>query len=168
MKFEWYRVLQHFEKEHYIVNGLTLPFLCGINTELHQDSKPKSIIEFINEVISNKTEFSISILKCPSLKEFVFGILDTHSLKVYKMNLSKGQEIYSKIENFYITDGSMQSVSNLDGLISLLCDEYGDTISNRKFSKIEGKWKSYSEIDKKRIHEIKQTSENNASGLKTF
>lgn len=155
MRLGWYKVLQHFENKHYIQNGLTLPFLCGINTELLNENEPLTIDEFVELVISNKTEINISILKCPNIGEFVFGILDKHSIEVYKMNISKGSEIYSKIENFYITDGSIQGVGNLDEIIRLFSSKYEDKINERTFSKIDGNWQGYSETDKKRIHECK-------------
>ncbi|HMT55082.1 MAG TPA: hypothetical protein PKD16_19580 [Saprospiraceae bacterium] len=155
MKLGWYRVLQHFENKHYIENGLTLPFLCGINTELLNENEPLTITEFVDMVISNKPEINISILKCPKLGEYVFGILDKHSIEVYKMYLSKGNEIYTRIENFYITDGSIQGVGNLDALIRLFNEKYEDKINNREFSKINGTWQEYSEKDKKRINECK-------------
>ena len=153
-KSDWLKTLIYFGEKRYYKNGLTVPFLCGANTILCEDKTPLSIEDLILEICDISFSYDISILKCGGLGEFVFGTLDSYSKKLYQDNLSKGREIYLKIDNIYVTDGSINNISNKSELSGFLEEKYNEKISNNLFSKNEGKWSDYVPKDLNRLNEI--------------
>jgi hypothetical protein len=143
-KAYWFRILKHFEKNHYYENGLTLPFLIGSRKYLEPDKKLHSIEQFIIEVSQSVTP--ITMMRCGQIKEYVFGIMDYES--------NKQKHIYRSFKSLIITDDSFRDVSDLPTLIEQLKILYNDHINKETFSIIRGDWGGYSETDENRLSEI--------------
>lgn len=139
----WYKLLNHFERNGYFENGLTLPFIIGSRKFI----EPKQRIQTVQELISefSNSDCFINVLKCGLIGEYVFRISDTESKK-----------IYGGIENFVITDNSFLGCKNHNEIAIELEKRYNDIIKVEKFSRINGEWNSFDlKKDVLKIKEIK-------------
>lgn len=139
----WYRLLKHYDSKNYFHNGLTLPFIIGSRLFLEPNKKLQTVEELINEF--NTSDFYINVLKCDGIGEYVFRISDFGD-----------ENIYRKLENFVIPDYSFSNYSNINQLINELEQKYNQYIFDKRFSKIDGEWKFFSEdLDIPKLDEIK-------------
>jgi len=152
----WLKILKHYKLNKYYQNGLTLPFLCGVQTLLTDNDNPLSISDFFNTINSEDFNEEITIMKCGNIGEYIFGILDIESREIYSSYSKNGIEIYTKYKNIFLIDNSPNHIQNDQELIFFFEKEYNEIIAHKQFSKINGEWNDYSEIDKKRITETKE------------
>jgi uncharacterized protein YutD len=139
----WYKLLNHFERNGYFENGLTIPFIIGSRKFIEPEQRIQTVQELIFE-FSNSDCF-INVLKCDLIGEYVFRISDTESKK-----------IYGGIENFVIIDNSFFGFKNHNEIAMELEKLYNDIIKGEKFSKINGEWQSFDlKEDILKIKEIK-------------
>ena len=139
----WSVLLRHFENRGYIYNGLTIPFLIGARNRMEPQTSLLKISEFVYSI----NGVGGTVLECPDIREFVIGTLDTETLK-YK-------SVYPKcIDNILITDNSLNTVSNIQELISHFEQRYQINLDKCEYSKNNGLWTDFTEIDKTRIDEI--------------
>lgn len=139
----WSIILRHFEKRGYIHNGLTIPFLIGVRNKI----EPQKPFLKISDLIISINEIGGTILECPNIGEFVIGTLDAETLK-YKSAYPKW------IGNILVTDNSLKMVNNLKELIFQFEQRYQKYIDNCKYSKNNGVWTDFSEIEVTRIDEL--------------
>lgn len=90
------------------------------------------------------------MMRCSSLKEYVFGLLD------YETGLMKEQysNLYREFGSLIITDNSFEEIVSFEGLLDKLEAEYISKIKNQTFSKEFGQWGVYSSSDRKRLGEV--------------
>lgn len=139
----WSVLLRHFENRGYIHNGLTIPFLIGARKRM----QPQEPLSNINDLVKSVNEVGGTVLECNNIGEFVIGTLDAETLK-YK-------SFYPKwIDNILITDNSLNTVSNIQELIYYFEERYRINLDNREYSKNNGKWTDFTEIEEIRIDEI--------------
>jgi hypothetical protein len=139
----WSVLLRHFENKGYIHNGLTIPFLIGARNIM----EPKTSLLEISELVNSINIIGGTVLECSNIEEFVIGTLDTETLK-YK-------SVYPNcIDNILITDNSLDNVNNLQNLISHFEQRYQKNLDNSEYSKNNGVWTKFTEIDRTRINEI--------------
>ena len=137
----WHRLLTHFEKRGYIQNGLTIPFIIGARSIIEPGQENQSVKSLIND-FKNSGCF-ISILKCDTIDELVFNILNT-----------KEHVHYPKVENFVIIDDAIKTPNNLQDLITYLENLYAEKIFNKTYSLNHGKWTAFTEIELQQIEEL--------------
>ena len=150
----WLKVLKLYKNESYCHNGLTLPFLCGVQTVLDDNEKSLTVTDFFEIINSNDFGEEITIMKCGNINEYIFGILDAESKKMYLSYSEKGTEIYKRIKNVFLIDDSIDNIETEQNLVSFFEKEYNQTLSSNEFSKVNGNWSEYTEIDRNRINEI--------------
>jgi hypothetical protein len=139
----WSVLLRHFENRGYIHNGLTIPFLIGARKRM----EPQTPLLNIRDMVNSINEVGGTVLECPNIREFVIGSLDTETLK-YK-------SLYPKcIDNILITDNSLNTINNIQELISHFEQRYQTNIDNCEYSKNDGEWTDFIKIDEIRIDEI--------------
>ncbi|KQS48613.1 hypothetical protein ASG38_05595 [Flavobacterium sp. Leaf359] len=139
----WHQLLKHFELKGYIQNGLTIPFLIGsleiINPNRNQWT--------ISELTKSFNDFGCTILKCPNIREFVIGSLDNEILK-YK------NYYHNPCGKIIVTDASLSKIKSSNDMRSLFEQLYQPRLDNKEFSKNNGIWVYFSQIDLARIKEI--------------
>lgn len=143
MKPYWYNLLRHFFNKGYIHNGLTFPYLIGALEVISPNTKlwsVESMLESLNEV-------GCTILKCPNIQEFVIGLTDSETLK--------HQQLFHKpCEGILVTDNSLNDINSFDEITNLFIKLYQPLLANKEFSKSQGTWDYFSDIDLKKIKEI--------------
>ncbi|MBX2896369.1 MAG: hypothetical protein KF763_13050 [Cyclobacteriaceae bacterium] len=144
----WVRVLEHFERNHYITNGLTIPFLIGCRPHIYPNQHVVDIEEFLSELMlsSRKT----SLMTCGNNGQIVVGLLDLESSKVVD------QCGYRSFGNIYFIDDTFKSATCIEDVISDCKSRYSDLISAERYSFENGKWSRFSEIDMNRFSEVSQ------------
>ncbi len=139
----WNLLLRHFEKNGYIQNGLTLPFLIGALKVIKSDSSLWTIEEIAESLNSN----GCTILKCSNIGEFVIGSLDNETLKY--------EHLYHCLDDkIIVTDSSLDHIKNIAELKKLFIELYQSRISNCEYSKNNGAWTSFTPTEVTRIKEI--------------
>lgn len=139
----WHRLLKHFENKGYINNGLTIPFLIG-SLEIVD---PKAKLWTIDSMIDSLNEIGCTILKCPGIKEFVIGSIDSETLK-------HRQLYHNPCKNIFVTDSSLDNVNSCEEITNLFNELYQLRLDNRKFSKNQGIWTYFTDTDLKIINEV--------------
>lgn len=139
----WSVLLRHFENKCYIHNGLSIPFLIGARKRMEPNTPLLNISDLVNSI----NEVGGTVLECPNIGEFVIGSLDAETLK-YKSAYTKC------IHNILVTDNSLNAVNNIQELISHFEQRYQENIDNCEYSKNNGNWTDFTEIEEFRINEI--------------
>lgn len=129
--------------------------MCGVQTVLDDVVNSLTVTDFFDIINSDDFEDEITIMKCGNINEYIFGILDTESKKAYLSYSEKGKEIYTRINNVFLIDNSIDNVETEQELVSFFEKKYNGTLLSNEFSKVHGNWSEYAEIDRKRINEIK-------------
>lgn len=145
----WFKVLSHYEKNNYFQNGLTLPFLIGSRTIVDKPNEIQSISDFVSDLIYS--EHLITIMKCEQISEYVLGIMDFET-KILIEGRYKG--IYKEFGKLIVTDSSFDLIHNIQDLIDYFEMTFSSLIDRKLFSKTNGKWNYFDEVDKKRLNQI--------------
>jgi hypothetical protein len=154
-KYIWCDLIKFFEKNHYITNGLTIPFLIGA-IELLQTRKT-SIPKLIEELTDFKNNNRTTIMKCGNIGEFVIGIMDFESEKYYK---NFPNSLPKEFDNLAVTDNSLNEYGKISELITLFENQYNNEIRIKNYSKNEGKWTKFTAIDLQKIENFKKAAAN--------
>lgn len=151
--YEWCGLIEFFEKQNYICNGLTIPFLIGAIKQLQ--NRKMTISELTDELVDKKNQKRPTIMKCGNIGELVIGIMDYETIKYYKSY--PNNEIKS-FGNLSVTDSSLDNCSTEAELKSLFERLYKEKIDNGIYSKNAGEWTDFIPIDLERIENYKKSS----------
>lgn len=143
----WAKIFYHFIRRGYIYNGLTLPFLIGAEKVMDTDATLYSISEILEKF--SRYEMPVTVMRCGNIGEYVFGIMDTEDLN--------HKNLYREINNIFVTDNSLAACSTLSDLIDTMEGRYNGLLDKQFYSRLNGKWESFSNID---IERIKETTAN--------
>src|SRR5579859_4152050 len=106
----WMRVLSYYEKQGYISNGLTIPFLIGSKRYVAPAHHQYTICELLYQfAISSR---KITMMLCPNINQFVIGIMDSETRQI-----SQDSGLYRTFGGLAITDSSLSNIDNLSHLI---------------------------------------------------
>lgn len=141
----WYKVLTHFEENNYIENGLTIPFLIGSKKVIEPEGRIATVRDFLTEL--HNSELRTTIIRCGRIKEFIVGILDYETKKL----LPHYENAYKQFGQILVTDGSLDQVDGFDGLVVCMEAAYESKIQSSHFSKENGKWRHYTDLEIRRI-----------------
>lgn len=148
----WFRVLEYYEKNGYYDNGLTIPYLIGCNTIINPTRPILSLTELLNEFQNIHKPEIITIFECGNIGEFVVAILDYESKLYYT---ESKRSIHKRFNNILVLDSSLDKCSNINQVISIMKKKYQFIIQEQKFSKNDGVWTEYTEIDRERLSKLK-------------
>lgn len=141
----WLKVLSHFDGRGYFSNGLTIPFLLGASTIITPDDELLSVEEFLSEILDESLPIKISLQRCGNIGEYVIGIFDKDS----------PSELYRNFGNLYITDSSFSKIEGINGIRSILIQEYQNKVDEGLFSINHRDWGNYSDKEIDRLTELK-------------
>ncbi|MBL7869824.1 MAG: hypothetical protein JNM71_17575 [Flavobacterium lindanitolerans] len=141
----WLKVLSHFDGRGYFSNGLTIPFLLGASTIITPDDELLSVEEFLSEIVDESLPIKISLQRCGNIGEYVIGIFDKDS----------PSELYRNFGNLYITDSSFSKIEGINGIRSILIQEYQNKVDEGLFSINHRDWGNYSDKEIDRLTELK-------------
>lgn len=139
----WFKLLSHFENKGYIHNGLTIPFIIGSRRFIQPFAEIQDIEELINDF--RTSGHFISIFKCNSIGEFVLNISNEND-----------KLIYGGFENFVFIDNSFSDIKSFEELNTYFKERYSEKIRKEQYSLNSGKWTYFTEIELKRLEEIKK------------
>ena len=140
----WYLILDHFVKNSYVHNGLTLPFLIGAGIYIDSASERLTIEKILTEFkFSSKP---VSVMRCGNIGEYVFALLDNESTPY--------RSVYKEFGNLVITDGSFDGALAFSDLVSSFESMYSEQLNNQLYSKEGGRWQAFSQVDISRLKEI--------------
>lgn len=142
----WFDLIQFFEWNHYIHNGLTIPFLVGA-IEILQ-SRKMAISQLVKEFSDLTNKSRTTIMKCGNIGEFVIGIMDIESENYYN---NYPQCLPIQFENLVVTDTSLNDYNNFSELVVLFEKEYFEGIKSELYSKNSGIWTKFTQTDIERI-----------------
>ncbi len=146
----WFKVLCHFYDNNYFANGLTISFLLGASSVIDPDNEILSVEDFVLQATDQSLPKKISLQKCGSIREYVFGIIDPETI-----NYPYGKAIVKQFGNICITDNSFLDIHDIDDLKKILIDTSQNLLNSNLYSKNQGNWGQYSEIEIVRIKELK-------------
>ena len=135
---KWYKTLEYFLDKGYVNNGLTIPFLIGLYSE--------NEITIKELIVSMSEANNISIQKCDRIDEFVFGIFISET--------NHEIDLYKNIQDLIILDNSLDNCLSIEELINLFENLYTSVIQKKTFSKNNGNWTIYNEIELKQLEEM--------------
>lgn len=130
----WLRVLESYYKSGFIQEGLTIPFLIGVESVIDPESNIPSIRDFMNEVYQLSKNQTLGVVNCSYLNE---DVIVTEIIE---------EEAFERLD----TELCENKITKYESL-------YGSFISQNKFSKAANKWGKYTRLDKKRIIGVFQT-----------
>lgn len=145
----WLKVLDHFVKRRFVFNGLTIPFLIGSELLLGSSKDFITVAGIISQMQDEKLKSRICLMRCNSIGEYVFGILDRESIK-----FDLEHSIYRSYNNLTITDDSLDTFDDLEGIVAEFESRYSGCLSASEFSKLNGRWIPFSHQDRDRILEV--------------
>ena len=140
----WLKLLKHYEKHNYYQNGLTIPFLIGARTYLENGKTLLSVRELMSEF--QNSLIAVTMMKCVGINECVVGVMDYDSKKL--------AGVYKSFGSLFFTDHSFHKSNDISTVGIELDDLYGDYLKDERFSKVDGVWTQYNEMDKKRFAEV--------------
>lgn len=146
----WIQVLQHFDTNRYISNGLTIPFLIGANQLLAKRVSSLNVNILIDE--AQRLPFFVKIMYCENIGEYVLGVLEEEDSMRFKSDQlpykAFGSFLLDNVNDFKKGNSILDIKEELDLM-------YAVNLEEEKYSKIvhEG-WGNYSSVDKGRILEI--------------
>ncbi|WP_313258284.1 hypothetical protein [Sphingobacterium sp.] len=139
----WQNLLKHFETKHYFINGLTLPFVIGPGCNINEQAALLTIEEVFKD-FEESGEY-INVVKCDGIGEYVFRIGNKEDAEIYP---TKGFLI--------IIDDCFKNYPTIADIVLHLNDRYSHLIEGGKYSKIQGVWGNFDELDIARIDEVKE------------
>lgn len=146
----WFKVLYHFYDNNYFANGLTIPFLLGAASVIDPGNEILSVEDFVLQASDESLPKKISLQKCGAISEYVFGIIDYETI-----NYPYGKAIVKQFGNICITDNSFSDIHEIDDLKKILSDTSQNLLNSNLYSKNQGNWGQYSEVETVRIKELK-------------
>lgn len=152
----WVDLLEFFERENYVHNGLTIPFLIGTMEMLK--NRKMTISELMVELMDSRNQKRITIMKCGNIGEWIIGVMDYETKNYYK---SYPGNVIKSFDNLSVTDRSLDDYNDKSDLIVLFEDNYQDKIDKREYSKNFGKWNAFTPVDEERIKKFKIVATNN-------
>lgn len=147
-KYEWCDLIEFFEKNHYIKNGLTIPYLIGA-LELLQERK-MTISEFTDELLDPKNKKRPSIMKCGNIAELVIGVID-----IYTINTPNSMT--KSIGNLSAYDDVLNKFTDKMELINHFENLYQSKVDSGEYSKNDGSWTNFTPTDLERIEHYNKT-----------
>ena len=154
-KYIWAELIEFFEKNNYIRNGLTIPFLIGAIELL--EKRKMTISELTDELMDKNNEKQPAIMKCGNIGELVIGIMNIETKNYYKMY---PKNVIKSFDNLSVTDSSLDDYSEKSELIALFEKMYNNKINNGEYSKNAGEWTGFIPVDLERIENYKKATAN--------
>lgn len=147
-KTYWYKLLCHYDKNKYVNNCITIPFLIGAGRLL----EPEESILSVATLFTSIEDFNvfITIMKCGNIDEYIIGLLDAETEK-YIHTYPKSHKFIGKI---VCTDQSLEEIATTSEIILKLTLKYNSMISDGFYSKNGGVWGNFTELDIKHISEV--------------
>ena len=151
-----YVVINEFKTKGLIKNGLTIPFLIGIyqrqrekqGQSIDLDSS-ECIKILINDIANKQNVQKFWLYTCPNIKEYILKTLGDKDTDITQNSL------YRHINNLLYFEEFFDILNpTIDNTSEYLYEKYRCQISNRKFSKINGKWCDYSNDEQQLINKI--------------
>jgi hypothetical protein len=152
-KYNWSDLIQYFERNNYIHNGLTIPFLIGAIKYL--EGKTLTIPQIVTEFTDLNGERRTTILKCGNIGEFVIGLMDIESETYYK---KFPKSLFKEFSNLTVIDNSLSNYNSISELIAFFEEQYNQAIEKEKFSLNAGKWTDFTSIELEHIDSFKNNS----------
>ena len=146
----WLKTLKHFDRNNYVRNGLTIPFLLGSESIIVNNKDLSSVSEFINSITNEEFPCYLSLLKCGNIGEIIIGVLDQETLNYVGKKLSEYYLVFGKLVLMESTFKQTELRAIKDKLIEI----YQPKIDNKTFSVTNGKWCEFSKQDLNKIKEI--------------
>ena len=146
----WLETLKHFDRNNYVRNGLTIPFLIGSESILNDKKELINVSEFISSVTNEEFPCYLNLLKCGNIGEIIIGILDQETLNYFGDKLS---EYYLVSGKLVILENSFEK-TELSYIKDKLIEIYQPKIDKKTFSITNGKWSKFSKQDLTKIKEI--------------
>ncbi len=150
VSYIWCKLIQFYEKNNYIHNGLTIPYLIGAINFL--EGRTLSVRQLITELIDTRGDKRTTIMLCDYIGEYVIGILDSESemyYKKFKINSLKS------FENLIVLDSSFSNCKTVIHLVNIMEQRYNQIISRKTYSKVNGQWTKFIEDDLNKIRAFK-------------
>lgn len=144
----WAKILRHFETKHYFNNGLTIPFLIGSRTIIEPQENLLTIDSLLGQM--NNHSIPVTIMRCGQIKEYVLSFLDNETNAIRKQY----KNLYKKFDNIICTDQSLDEITTSNELVKKLDSLYYGIVKDQNFSKNNGQWASFTELDRGRLGEI--------------
>ena len=154
-RYEWCDLIEFFEKEHYIHNGLTIPFLIGAMEKLQ--NRKLTISQLTDEILDQNNPKRPTIMKCDNIGELVIGILDNESLNYYK---AYPKNVIKSLDNLSATDSSLDGFKDKMELTAHFEKLYKTKIDDETYSKNAGEWTNFIPKDLERIENYKKAVAN--------
>ena len=140
----WLKTLKHFDRNNYIRNGLTIPFILGSESIIANNKDLSSVSEFVNSITNEEFPCYLSLLKCGNIGEIIIGVLDEETLNY----------LGKKLSEYYLIFGKLVIMESTFKQTEKLIEIYQPKIDNKTFSVTNGKWREFSKQDLNRIKEI--------------
>lgn len=147
---EWYKLLKYYEKKGYVYNGLTIPFLVGVE-RLLSGNKNFDSFELVEQFFSDKLPNKIGMINCDTINEYVFGSVDKETLLTQN---TYSKPIFRLIDGLVINDDSFINHRD-EQLKKILQEKYIDFINKENYSKNDGEWTFFTPLDLERINGLK-------------
>ena len=143
---KWVRVLEHFERNHYITNGLTIPFLIGCRPYIYPLEHVVGVEGFFSELMLSTHK--ATLMTCGNIGQIVVGLLDLESSEAIE------RCGYRSFGSIYFTDDTFKNATCIEEVISDCESRYARLIDAEQYSFEKGKWNRFSEIDMSRFREV--------------
>lgn len=150
VSYIWCKLIQFFERNNYIHNGLTLPYLIGAIDLL--EGRTLSLKQLISELIDTQGDKRSTIMLCDHIGEYVIGILDSESEMYYKKFKTNSFKIF---ENLIVLDSSLSNCKTVINLVNIMEQRYNQIINSKNYSKVHGQWTKFIEDDLNNIRTFK-------------
>jgi len=131
--------------------GLTIPFIIGAKSYFEPDSKLDNIFELFEIIRNSNTDCTFYLSKCPDVQEYVIGIKNRNNSmygELYKNDFTGKVTLITTLSTEILG-------RNLQSIAKVLEGKYADCLSNKQYSKIQGKWAEYSKNDIEMINAAK-------------
>jgi hypothetical protein len=145
----WQTILTEFQERKYFQNGLTLPFMIGCYHYFYRRTIAPNIADILFEMKTNPNP--VSVIYCNGIREYVFALMDTESIST----VEKYPHSFARIGNLIFSDGSIDDFSDLTKFSTAQEQRYKVYIDQQLFSKNNGVWGKFNNIDRKRLDTLK-------------
>jgi hypothetical protein len=143
----WYKILIHFQKKGYFVNGLTLPYLIGARTILEPGEKLLTVRGILNEINNIQLPVSVTLIRFNTISEYLVGLIKIHEVE--------HKHLFRHFNHLLVSDHSFPHDEQFDVVCSLMEIMYQPTVDTAHYSKIDGTWGAFSKDDLQHLSEVK-------------